>query len=144
MDTPDALRLVRGLAAAADAAASGPWHRVHADAVGYMSASFIATVESDDFPGANNIVAATYLAPDWATHPQEEANGNFIVAARNSVPILCSLLEELLAARRELRQSLQSLLKCTEQSQHYTPLERDQAIAEANRVLDGSSLPSVD
>jgi hypothetical protein len=142
VDTSEALRVVRELSAAARAAAQGPWFVTHADAVGYMSASFITSMKTDAFPGANNVIAATYLAPDWATHPHEEANAAFIVAARNGVQVLTSLVEKLVSERRELREAVRGLLACTQPRAGGTPSERDRAVAEARRVLAASEGPT--
>lgn len=141
MDDSEALRVARHLAAAASAAAPGPWFVVHADAVGYMSASFITSMAADAFPGANNVVAATYLAPDWATHPQEEANAAFIVAARDGVPGLTSLVEAMVSEKRDLRESVRGLLACIQSRDGGTPAERDRVVAQARRVLAASDGP---
>lgn len=138
MDMSEALRVARQLAATANAAAPAPWFITHADAVGYMSATFVTSVEGDGFPGANHVIAATHLAPDWATHEQEEENAEFIVAARNGVSDLASLVESMVLERRELRESLRSLLAYVESVDGVSPEERDRALAAAKQLLASS------
>ena len=127
------------LAHAANRAAPAPWHLIHADAVGYMNGTFVSTVDSDEFPGANNVVAATWLAPDWATNDKEEENSAFIVAARSDVPVLCDLVVRLSQDRALLREALAAVVNAIASSSDDASLP-EYCLALARRALAESTL----